>query len=569
LKGKTKVRVILCVAIDRLCLCQVADQNGRSYILSSQVISAEKVVEDHGRWLAFSLKKFNGKLLKNVSDVIFSTTLIPYQPMQVFCLRDDHFIQAAIFELENIMGAKVSQYKFGFYKTSENYNTGAFLILKTRLEEILNIFKNAGIKNARILPAPVMFIDEAKYLSTQSNHVFLNIDRGILSMVLRKKEEIYSSLLPIKLEELAEKITPIVGKKVNEDEVCRIIQEARNKDNNSPLHQVLDEFFDEVCLSVEKKVKAYFGEDQTLTFVIGGRQDSAYNISQRLQKTGNVLSYNEFFKQRISSVTDGEALRILDPFLPGILAAATSDKKRFKQVVNLNLKTDTFILKEQKPSFLLYEKFVAGLVCVLALCFYLSRDLNCQYLEEEGRNKGLAVKQEKLTRIAKRIAEINAHIKEQKKILGDVLVYIEQNRSWCEFFNALQEFLSEVGNIYLNSFLWSVQTEKGGGGTTSQSQSTTTPLSDEDGSKTDESKTVVSSLSSSIYITGEMFIGDVEITQEVKQDFNHKFNRMFEKIRRLPACGELVDIKVNAPENCKITFRFIIHLSPESKIIAQ
>ena len=75
-------------------------------------------------------------------------------------------------------------------------------------------------------------------------------------------------------------------------------------------------------------------------------------------------------------------------------------------------------------------------------------------------------------------------------------------------------------------------------------------------------------VTSTIAMMGSMFIGDVIITKDVEQEFNAKFNAMFDKIRKLSFCTELGDIKVNVPENGKITFRCTMEVNPKSKIMA-
>jgi hypothetical protein len=65
-----------------------------------------------------------------------------------------------------------------------------------------------------------------------------------------------------------------------------------------------------------------------------------------------------------------------------------------------------------------------------------------------------------------------------------------------------------------------------------------------------------------------MFIGDVEMNQDIKQNFNDKFNAMFEQIRRLPVCVGVTDIRVNGPGNWKIAFRCTLQLDRQSKVVA-
>jgi hypothetical protein len=72
---------------------------------------------------------------------------------------------------------------------------------------------------------------------------------------------------------------------------------------------------------------------------------------------------------------------------------------------------------------------------------------------------------------------------------------------------------------------------------------------------------------STIAMEGSMFVGDVAITAAVELEFNDKFNAMFGEIRRLTFCAELGDIKVNVPEDWKITFRCTMRINPKSKIV--
>jgi hypothetical protein len=264
----------------------------------------------------------------------------------------------------------------------------------------------------------------------------------------------------------------------------------------------------------------------------------------------------------------------MEPFIPALLSAATLDKKRLGQIVNLQ--SDTVVAKEDKQPYFFYEKFITGLICCASALFYLAQKINCQAIQRKMDYEKLLAKRTQLVDLTRRIEAVDERIREQKKVLGDVLVYTEQNRIFCELLNALQGILFRAGDVYLTSFIWNVQSAKDKKSSQNavpqknakDAKGKAAPKKVENKAEKREEQPKALPLSSSISVAGAMFIGDVEITQDIKQHFNDKFNAMFENIRRLSLCADVTDIKVNAPENCKITFRCVIQLDPKSKIMA-
>jgi hypothetical protein len=294
-------------------------------------------------------------------------------------------------------------------------------------------------------------------------------------------------------------------------------------------------------------------------------------MKQRLEKevAQNVVTYNTFFKQHISPSIAKDVVEAMEPFVPGLLSTATLNKKRLEDIVNLQI--DTVIRKESSGNLFFYQTLLTSLTCVASILLYFSQRLNCQYVEGELNNKKLLARQGEITRVAKKIESLNEHIKEQKKLLGDVRVYIEQNRAWCELFNGLQHILAEAGDVYMDSFTWGVQVPKKVNAQAVGLKGTAKKVAEKKAAENaQETKTDSEALkvTSMVDMSGVMFIGNVLITDDVKRDFNGKFNAMFDKIRQLPICSAVDDIKVNVPENGKITFRCRVMVNPKSKIMA-
>jgi hypothetical protein len=295
-----------------------------------------------------------------------------------------------------------------------------------------------------------------------------------------------------------------------------------------------------------------------------------------------MFPYHVAFKQQISPSIGTDIIAAMEPFIPGLLATATLDRARLSEVVNLQ--TDTIVIKTKTEESFFYQKFATSLSCCAAALLYFSQHLNCQYIAEEVSNKRLLFEQGEMVRTAKEIESVNGQIREKKKLLSNVLVYIEQNRKWCELFNGLQNILAEAGDVYLTSFRWNVQPAKNSDPSAKNVKKTTSTktASKAASEKTASEKTTPQKAAkeakvntveqpkviSTINMMGGMFIGDVAITKDVEREFNAKFNAMFDKIRQLPFCAELSDIKVNVPENGKITFRCTMEVDPKSKIMA-
>jgi hypothetical protein len=569
---KGNVKVVLCVASDRVSLCQVADQKGRGYILSSQVVRVEGSAES---WLAEVLAKFDPKLLKKIKDIVFATDLISCLPLDVFYLRSANFTRAAGFELENLLGNKCAQFQFGLWRMNEKQTAYAFLIPKIQLDQFLKAFEKFAIKNSKILLSPVMFADEAKRQVAKSFTVFLNVGRNILSFALQGGAEQYVGALPINLRELARKISQGVGREVSENELHRALGDGEARKMYPQIQGPLDEFFSGLSLTIAKKAREFFRENQEITFVVGGLYDDIYGVAPHFKSIGKVQSYSVFFRPQISPAIGPEVVSAIDPFIPVLLSTASLDKKRLEQIVNL--RSDAIALKEEKRRHFFYEEFVAGLICCASALFYFAQKVNCQAKQGEAEHKNLLAKRTQLTDLAQRIQTIGGRIEEQKKVLGDILVYAEQSRTFCELLNALQGILFRAGDVYLTSFVWSAEAVKGKKAETRLAQKGAKDVKKKAVPKKTERKTDVkaqevaseaAAVTSSISLSGAMFIGDVEMTQDIKQNFNDKFNAMFEQIRRLSVCMGVTDIKVNAPENGKITFRCTLQLDPQSKITA-
>ncbi|MDR1366441.1 MAG: hypothetical protein LBJ13_00845 [Puniceicoccales bacterium] len=567
--------MVLCVADAGVCLCKVTDQKGRAFILSSQIVPAEHFATSKKDWLRAALKNFKPKLLGQVTDILISTTLIHYIPFEVFYLREENFNRAMLLELKNLLGDKISQFKFGIYRTEGNNIAHIFGAQQSMITSLNTVLESVGIKKAKILLSPVMFIEEGRRQIVNADVVFLYIGRNLISFVLRKGSESVSHLMPIQLGALAKKMSQIMNRNCSEENVYQFIKNSQEQKLDQAIQYVLDEFFEELRLAIIQVVERYFGEGERITWVVGGCYDQLYGIRQRLENKmeRKIIPYHVAFKQQISPSIETDTAAIIEPFVPGLLATATLDKKQLTKIVNLQ--TDALVtkLKKEKPFF--YQNFVAGSVCVASVLLYFSQHLNCQYIASETQNKKLLTEQSEMVRITKQIEDINSHIREQKKMLGDVLVYIEQSRKWCELFNALQKILAEAENVYLTSFIWNMQMNKAKegevrkakeGNSSAKKTQKTPPKKEVD--ETDETTPKLPKVTSSIAMMGSMFIGNVTITKDVEQEFNAKFNEMFDKIRKLLLCAELGDIKVNVPENGKITFRCTMEVNAKSKIMA-
>jgi hypothetical protein len=571
-KGKSKV--VLCVAKDSVCLCQVANQSGRAFIISSQVVSAERFVENKENWLREALETFKPKLLKQVADVLVSTTLTHYIPLEIFYLREENFAKTTLFELEHSLGDKISQFKFGVYRTGENNMAHIFLAQKTVIEKLDTLLASVGIRKAKILLSPVMFIEEGKRQIATVDTIFLNVGRSLIAFVFRKGTEIVPHLFPMEWGTLAQKISKITNQNCSEEDIYQLIKDSQKRPLNQPIQSAFDEFFEGIHRGIIQRVEQYFGPKSNVLWVVGGRHDRLYGIGRRLvgENERKIIPYNVAFKQQISPSIEPNIVAAMESFVPGILATATLDKKRLADVVNLQ--TDTIVVKEKTEKSFFYPNFVASLACVVAALLYCSQYLNCQYITSELQSKKLLAQQNEMVRIAGEIEEVDKHIKEQKKLLGDVLVYIEQNRKWCELFNALQNIFAEAGDVYLTSFAWDTKTvtAKGGGSSakkaTGKAPKKTVKGPNEEAKDTGESVPPPPNVTSTIAMMGSMFIGDVAITKDAEREFNDKFNAMFDKIRRLAFCAGLGDIKVNVPENSKITFRCNMEVNLKSKIMA-
>jgi hypothetical protein len=566
--AKDRSKMVLCVADDSVCLCQVTDQKGHAFILSSQIVQAEYFGQNEKSWLEKALKIFRPKLLKQVTDVLVSTTLTHYISFEVFYLREKNFIKTTLFELEHSLGDKISQFKFGIYRTGKNNIAHIFLASKTAITRLGEVLDTAGIRKPKILPSPVMSIEEGKRQVVNTDTVFLNVDRNLLSLVFRKGDEIASHLLPVKWDILAQEISQIINQNYSEEDIYRLIKNAQQQKLDPAIQRALDEFFGELHREIVQHIDQYSGENGPATWIVGGRHDQLYGIQQRISGTAEqkIIPYRVAFKQQISPSIGADIIALMEPFLPGILATATLDKKQLAEVVNLQ--ADTIVIKTKTEKSFFYQNFTAGLTCLASALLYFSQHLNCRYIADEVYNKKLLAERGEMIRISKEIESVNGHIREQKKLLGNVLVYIEQNRKWCELFNALQNILAEAGNVHLTSFAWNTQSAQAKNSDSKETKKTAAPKEGK-GTKVGKEKVVEEGkVTSTIGMTGRMFIGDVTITKDVEREFNAKFNGMFDKIRQLPFCAELSDIKVNVPENGKITFRCTMKVNPKSKIMA-
>ncbi|MDR2372283.1 MAG: hypothetical protein LBD60_04000 [Puniceicoccales bacterium] len=566
--AKDKSKIVLCVADDSVCLCQVTDQKGRAFILSSQIVQAEYFGQNEENWLEKALKIFRPKLLKKVTDVLVSTTLTHYIPLEVFYLHKENFVKTTLFELEHSLGDKISQFKFGVYRTGKNNIAHVFLAPKTVMTRLEEMLETVGIRKPKILLSPVMFIEEGKRQTVSTDTIFLNVGRNLLSFVFRKGEEIASHLLPIKWDALAKKMSQIINQSCSEEDIYRLIKNAQKQKFNPAIQYALDEFWGELHREIIQQVNQYFGENGRVSWIIGGRHDQLYGIQQRLSGIveQKIIPYRVAFKQQISPSIGMDIIAVMEPFLPGLLATATLDKKQLAEVVNLQ--TDTIVIRAKPEGSFFYQNFTTGLTCLASALLYFSQYLNCQYITDEVYNKKLLAEQGEMVRISREIESVNEHIREQKKLLGNVLVYIEQNRKWCELFNALQNIFVEAENAHLTSFAWNTQPAKDSDSKTKETKKTTATKGEKEAKVAKKNVVENPKVTSTIGMTGRMFIGDVAITKDVEREFNTKFNAMFDKIRQLPFCAELGDIKVNVPENGQITFRCTMKVNPKSKIMA-
>jgi hypothetical protein len=566
--AKDKSKIVLCIADDRVCLCQVADQKGCAFILSSQVVQAEHFAQNNKNWLGEALKVFKPKLLKQVKDVLISTALTHYIPLEVFYLREENFNRATLLELENALGDRISQFKFGVYRTGESNIAHIFLAQQTTIAQLNALLESVGIKKARILLSSIMFIEECRQQNVATDTVFLDIGRNLVSFVFRKGAESVSRLLPIELGALSKKISGIINQNCSEEDVCQLIKSAQKQKLDQAIQGALDEFSETLHREIIRRVDQYFGGP--VIWVVGGCHDHPYGIGRRLGEKikQKIIPYHVAFKQQISPSIGADIVAAMESFVPSLLATATFAKQQSPEIINLQ--TDAIVVKAKAEKSFFYQNFVAGLACIVSVLLYFSQRLNCQLLSGKVYGEKLLAKQSEMAHIAEEIEGISGRIREQKKLLGNVLVYIEQNRKWCELLNELQNILAEAGNVYLTTFAWNTKAAAAKDGNVSAKEAQkTAPRKPAKATQkeTKENGTESSKVFSTITMEGSMFIGNVTITEDVEREFNDKFNAMFSKIRQLSFCAELGDIKVNIPENYKITFRCAMTVNLKSKIM--
>jgi hypothetical protein len=134
----------------------------------------------------------------------------------------------------------------------------------------------------------------------------------------------------------------------------------------------LDEFFSGLSLAIAKKARAFFRENQEITFVVGRPYDAPYSVAPHFKNIGKVQSYSVFFRAQISPAVGPEVVSAGDSFILAPLSTASLDKKCLEQIVNLQ--SDTIAFKKEKQRHFVTENSLR----VGAVLFCPKSQLRCQ-----------------------------------------------------------------------------------------------------------------------------------------------------------------------------------------------
>ena len=554
-----KNKFVLCISEDRLSLAQVVDQSGRGFILGSQVVHAGKCSGDVVNWLTAALKQLNPVYLKKIKDIIISARLLRCQPLDVFVLREENFLKSALFELENIAGAQLADYKFGIYCDSSNKSKAyAFLSQKSFIDQINAALKTFKIKRTRIFPVSVMFIEEVYRQVVKSPTLFIDFGCDLVTMILRKNAETKLHAIPLAISSVVQNASRILNRQVTRDEVIDFLSMSNEVEMNPQLKEMFVLLREQLKSAVLEQIRTMSG-DQKPVYVLSGDGVKLYRANEwGLEEK----SYHDYFKQQVPVSFEPKVIDALEPFIPALLSTATLDSKRLSHVVNFQ--SEVKIVVEKKSATHIYYNFLAAMLCIAAIAQFHIQYLECSCVRENVYNRRLQREQCKLADIKKEIDAVSGLRKEKEIVLNDVRGHFIQIRAWSKFLNFLQDVFGRAGNVYLTEMVMNTTRSKA-----EKKKSTVVKKGgDKKSKKASEDKEkkvpVNQGINTSLKIKGELFVEN----SGGQKDFSVLFNQIFDDIEKYEDVESVYDIKVNTSQDGIIGFSCEIELSPKAKLLS-
>lgn len=286
------------------------------------------------------------------------------------------------------------------------------------------------------------------------------------------------------------------------------------------------------------------------------------------------------FKRQISLVLDKEAINFLEPFLPALLLMATGELSSL--FTTIDLKKDTEINAQNRDNRSLLKGAIAIGACLGILSYSYAWSLQNRYTAVRAEVQHLSQKKKELEGYKNRIEDAQLQLQAIQERTIEVAIPWNQNRAWCQFFNQLKQRFDAAGDVYLTSMQWHTETLQGQIDRKQKRLTKNPPKSKKNATtnkpklhpvkrKKDESSTEknVKKMQSSLKCSGVMYIGDLAIQGQKKEEYNRRFNKLFQSIAQLPDCSEVTSIKMHPPQQGIIAFDFTIKLSPQSKLLGQ
>ncbi|UPA28229.1 MAG: hypothetical protein LW808_002905 [Verrucomicrobiota bacterium] len=255
----------------------------------------------------------------------------------------------------------------------------------------------------------------------------------------------------------------------------------------------------------------------------------------------------------IADEIEATCLEPIEPLLPAIFTAVASHRNTATyRSINVQATSRGF------KRFFRQKECVVGVLCLMVGLLFCVQHLGGVEREWDERKQELVVHRDQLSKLAQQIDQAQQRLLQKQDLLGDVVVYDQQNHAWNVFFSQLQTILFQTGDVFLTDFQWRVAISPQDAPTKNSSKKRQLR------EKPAVNDSLLEKVPASIELAGAIFI-------ENSQDSGHwnaPMNQMFDALRKIAEVDDICEIKVNAPTMGKITFRCRLRLKPDAELLA-
>lgn len=535
-------KVILHYSNDMVTICDVSfkEENYLINVLGTMELTRDKTIDT-------ILESLPQKIRKSVGQIILADSILKYVPLRTYNTREDRLKKAIEFEFANIFKEKADQLAYYIDPTPTNDKNIAncFVAEPCVLGSLHLALKKAQMSPKILLPDPVLRIRGFNRYNRPI--LFIHLVKNALFLHLGEENKHQTKVIPLGLDSLAKKIKRDHQVHLSTDELESVLFSrpiSIASDKNAPIiEQITDEISTYLIEELRNFISEFFDNKRTIysgPIVLSGLTDD-FVCMPRLADVipqENIKDINNVIKIHLKLNNDSE--QVIAGIIPALIGAINLSNEK-DNVLNLSKN-----INESEYADGILPSYLKNLILIMVLLTSANLFAYSAILRKNvvlrHTNSNLISDKADLSKLASSIAAAKKTVEARQKITNTANFAKNHQDLLIEFFRNLQASVAEINDLWLDELAIDPSEQKNAG-----EKLPTQP---------------------SIKIIGRMFVKNMSNLPEFTSLTNERFNKLFEKMKKLPGVTNVSKIKIQPPENNTILFRCELFLKNNSQIFS-